>query len=121
MLSKSILSDTHCLRYALIVHADKIVSRWRKKSKEKRSELLLNLFPHVVEGLLGRKRDTGSCGLYREKHAAIYLIEMYSVEPESNESNRIRAQPPEEYVYKGPQELLSDNMAASLPRPQNNV
>ena len=61
-ISQSIQADLSFLRYALKNHADSIVSRWKKKSKDKRTQFLDGLFspmlfpgPGVPPGLMPNK------------------------------------------------------------------
>jgi hypothetical protein len=59
-LSDAIHDDLRFLRQALQYYADAILTRWRKKSKEKRSSLLSALLPQKQIEKPGEKRPAGT-------------------------------------------------------------
>lgn len=81
-LSQSIHSDRMFLQYALQHHADLIATRWHKKSKVKRSELLSRLFEKYSKGVTFEDdNNTKIVGLHDKKWAAIDLNAMHSDDP----------------------------------------
>ena len=75
-LSTAIREDREFLREVLSSHADAIVTRWRKKSKDKRTKLLAGLAPpdHNLTDSGPITEEGVGTSLCDEKWAAIHLI-----------------------------------------------
>ena len=111
-LTNRINADLAYLRCVLKRHADLLVTRWKKKSKAKRTEFLSRLAPEEkARGILDH--DPSAVQLYNKKWAAVYMIDDHS---------RTDSHNPDPEKFFGGSEYANNKVAhALLPHMQNCI